>query len=208
VIVIGACVVVVGSFCVLNFLLTLGVIRKLRQHERALMRSPAPEEWIMPNDWRLAVGAPVPDFTATAITGETVSRADLTDKRAVIAFFSTDCESCRTQLNRFANHARKRSSEGWRVVAVVNGDLATAPEFVSALQGVVTTVVEPDQGPVSTAFSTVVFPTIYVVGTDGIIQACVGSVKHLENMETTNDERESAKEHSEWRSADRSGDLV
>jgi len=147
VIVIGACVVVVGSFCVLNFLLTLGVIRKLRQHERALMRSPAPEEWIMPNDWRLAVGAPVPDFTATAITGETVSRADLTDKRAVIAFFSTDCESCRTQLNRFANHARKRSSEGWRVVAVVNGDLATAPEFVSALQGVVTTVVEPDQGP-------------------------------------------------------------
>ena len=172
-IVIGACVVVVGSFCVLNFLLTLGVIRKLRQHERALMRSPAPEEWIMPNDWRLAVGAPVPDFTATAITGETVSRADLTDKRAVIAFFSTDCESCRTQLNRFA-----------------------------------TTVVEPDQGPVSTAFSTFVFPTIYVVGTDGIIQACVGSVKHLENMETTNDERESAKEHSEWRSADRSGDLV
>jgi uncharacterized alpha/beta hydrolase family protein len=93
-------------------------------------------------------------------------------------------------------------------VAVVNGDLATAPEFVSALQSVVTTVVEPDQGPVSTAFSTVVFPTIYVLGTDGIIQACVGSVKHLEIIEATNDERESAKEHSGWHSADLSADLA
>lgn len=48
----------------------------------------------------LSVGDPLPKFSTTLSDGTTVTDADLAGRCAVIVFFNTDCQDCRTELPR------------------------------------------------------------------------------------------------------------
>lgn len=67
-----AAVIIVAALCLLNLLLTFGVIRRLRREEGC---TPALEETLI-----LPVGAKVPEFTAVTTAGDPVSRTNLSGR--------------------------------------------------------------------------------------------------------------------------------
>lgn len=162
----AAAVVVVGLLCLLNLLLTFGVIRRLREHAKRLDTMPQQ----MASPLGVAVGEAPADFTATTTTGETVSRAGLAGP-VLVGFFSPGCEPCATELPRFIEYARTMPGGAERVLAVVEGGATEASDYVDRLEPVARVVVEEHGGPVKSAFKLFAFPTIYLLGADGTVVA-------------------------------------
>ncbi|MBO3744376.1 TlpA disulfide reductase family protein [Actinoplanes flavus] len=154
----AAALAVVAAVTALNLLLTVGLVKRLREHTVLLsdLGGTAPV---------IAVGAEVGDFTATAVSGISISRADLTDE-TLVGIFSVTCRPCRATVGDFAAYARTMPGGRGRVLAVVVGDPADAASFVSALSPVAHVVVEDSGGPVGAAFQAQAFPTMLRVAPD------------------------------------------
>lgn len=106
-----AALAVLATLCVLNLLLTFGIVRRLRQMEDEEL-----------GDLTLAVGSALPDFTAVTTTGNRVSSSTV-GRGAVVAFFSPDCGACRRQLPRFTEIAQRNAGRaGMDFLAVVRGN--------------------------------------------------------------------------------------
>jgi peroxiredoxin len=158
-------VVLVSVLCVANLVLTLALIRSMRNRSQTPAASGFPELGLLPR------GARAPEFAATTVDGQARSLADLLGARSVVAFFSVSCRPCRTQLPKFADFARTFPGSPAQVLAVVTGDPALAGEFADGLEGAASVIVEPRNGPVSTAFSLTAWPVFYVLDERGHIQA-------------------------------------
>lgn len=155
----AAGVVFVGLLCAFDLILTLAVVRRLREHA-VLLRDGRPSVPFTPP------GSALPDFTATALDGTAVTRAFFTEP-TVVGMFSTTCASCRDRLPEFADRVRRLGAP--RVLAVIEGDRADAADFAAALAPLATVVVEPVDGPVNTAFGRPATPSFYVVGEDAVV---------------------------------------
>lgn len=169
-----AAVIVVGTLCVLDLLLTIGVLRRLREHGERLEGLPAEntESSLMAQALR-AVGDRIDDFTTTTFDGREVSRARLTGL-TLVGFFSTYCEPCRTSVEPFAELVAGRPG-GWdEALAVVVGDDADAIDFVTGFGEGARVVVEqegPEPGPVVSAFSVMGYPVYCVLDEQGVVLA-------------------------------------
>jgi thiol-disulfide isomerase/thioredoxin len=160
----AAAVVVVGLLCLVNLVLTFGVIRRLREHTNALGNLPQQ----MGSPLGIAIGGTPGDFTATTTTGETVSRAGLAGP-VLVGFFSPGCEPCATELPHFVEYAKAMPGGAERVLAVIDGGPAEASEYVERLEPVAQVVPEGHEGPVKSAFKLAAYPTIYLLGADGTV---------------------------------------
>jgi len=164
-------VVVVGALGLLNLLVTLGVIRRLRELEP--LAHAAGDEQTQPGHGPIpAPGYPVGQFTTRTTAGELVSREDLLDARTLVAFFSVGCPPCVQALPRFVAHAAAAGSPHG-VLAVVRGGGADAAGFVEPLEQVARVVVEDGRGrgPVSAAFGVTGSPAYCLVDGSGTLQA-------------------------------------
>jgi hypothetical protein len=157
-----AAIGVVGLLCSLNLLLTLGIIRRLREHTEQLAdKSPGV-------DVMLPVGSTVGEFAARTTDGEYVSRQSLSGE-TVVAFFSPGCAPCEELLPRFVDHVVDARND---VLAVIVGPEAEAAEMVTRLRPVAPVVLEgPNSGQVSAAFGVGGFPVICVVAANGRVMA-------------------------------------
>lgn len=90
--------VIVGVLCVLALLLTFGVIRRLREHEELISRSP---HQAMPPAIGLSAAEHVADFSAVTVAGELLSDAP---GLPMAAFFSTTCSVCPERVGPFLNY--------------------------------------------------------------------------------------------------------
>lgn len=159
-----AAVVLVGILGGVNLLLTIGVVRRLREHSELLAGTPR----VVDNDPPVPVGSVVGEFTVTTADGEVVTRDSL-DGGTVVGFFSPGCGPCEELLPRFVEYA---ASERVRVVAVVAAPDVQAGEMAAQLAPVARVVVEDAfGGPVSTAFGVRGYPALCVVDGDGIVTA-------------------------------------
>lgn len=150
-------VVLVGVLCMLNLLLTVGVIRRLRkQAASAAFLSPMAEG--------LAIGEKMPEFAATTTDGEPISD-ELLDGPALIGFFSPSCQPCRELMPRFIDHARQTSDAVLAVVVAGSDEEATAD--VERLAEVARVVVEEPQAAIQSAFKVAGYPTLFMIGADG-----------------------------------------
>lgn len=157
----AAAVVVVGLLCLVNLVLTLAVIRRLRAHTTRLAElGPARPPSVLP-------GTAIGEFSATALDGGSVSRAFFSGT-SVVAVFSTECASCHERLPEFTAYLADARPE--RVLAVVAGDPGEAGQFTDVL-GTATVVVEPMGGPVSRALQVSQFPSFLLVDGDGVVVA-------------------------------------
>ncbi|MYS85577.1 TlpA family protein disulfide reductase [Embleya scabrispora] len=160
-----AAVVLVTVLCLLNLVLTFGVIRKLRaqgEHGHGAQNDVDISDLVLP------VGSTAPAFTAVTTAGETVSRDGL--GAALFGFFSPNCRACRERLPQFVEAARKAGGSR-RVLAVVHGDEAETREQVAALAAVAQVVVEPTDGPLGRGFAVTGYPVFGLLAADGTITA-------------------------------------
>jgi thiol-disulfide isomerase/thioredoxin len=156
-------VALVGALGVLNLLLSVGVIRRLRRHTELLAKRPAEADDDVPAS-AAPVGTAVGGFRARSTGGDPVSERTLGD-RAVVAFFSPDCSPCRKRLPSFVEYAARRPE--LTTLAVVS-DEEGHEEMAASLASVTRVVVEPFGGELHRAFE--------VQGTPSFITVAHGTV--------------------------------
>jgi thiol-disulfide isomerase/thioredoxin len=165
-----AALIILAVVCLLNLLLTFGIIRRLRGQSGG---HPNPAE-----DLILPEGAVVPEFTARTTVGGAVSRSTVSG--GVIAFFSPGCGACEEQLPRFTDLARRLAGDEDRpVLAVLHGTEQETQEHLAALSPVAEVVVEETNGSVGTAFAVTGYPAFALIDTDGKITAASVAVNRL-----------------------------
>ncbi|MET7301346.1 hypothetical protein [Embleya sp. NPDC005575] len=147
--------------CALDLVLTLGVIRRLREHAELLSSGGGSGD---PLD--MAVGEEVGEFSTSMVDGEPLTRGMLAEE-TLVAFFSPGCEPCREKLPRFVEHARTLPGGRDRVLAAVVGDAGEAAAFVAELSPFARVVVEagPDDA-LGRAFRARSYPTLLRVAPD------------------------------------------
>ncbi|MCF6470444.1 redoxin domain-containing protein [Nonomuraea sp. MG754425] len=151
-------VVLIGVLCLLNLLLTVGVIRRLRRQAAAPgMAYPSPVAE------GLAVGERMPGFAATTTDGEPISD-ELLDGPVLVGFFSPACQPCQELMPHFVQHARRAPETVFAVVVADSADEAAAD--VARLSEVARVVVEAPQAAIQTAFKVSGYPTVMTFGAD------------------------------------------
>ncbi|GIJ49322.1 hypothetical protein Val02_62080 [Virgisporangium aliadipatigenens] len=158
-----AAVVLLTALVAFDLFLTLGVIRRLREHTELLSRVPA--DPLGPGI--VTTGGTVGEYAATTVDGRAVSRADLAGGTTVVGFFSTTCPACEKRLPEFVDEVRGAG----RVLAVVVGSGAAAEDMCRRLSEVAGTVVcETDEdGPLARAFAVTAYPAFALVDGDGMV---------------------------------------
>ncbi|MFD8412143.1 TlpA family protein disulfide reductase [Streptomyces sp. NPDC059650] len=147
-----AVVALVGTLCTLNLVLTLGVVKRLREHTELLGA-------VQGDPVSLEVGQEVGEFDTSTVGGEPLVR-DLLSGPVLFGFFSPTCEPCKDKLPRFVEYARREPGGRSSVVATVVGDADSASAFVAELGQVARVVVEDPGGAMGTALGIRAFPSV------------------------------------------------
>ncbi|WP_238153621.1 TlpA disulfide reductase family protein [Streptomyces xinghaiensis] len=153
-----AAAVLAGLLCVLDLMLTLGVIRRLREHTALLTDlngGPA----------SIKAGEEVGEFTTLTVEGKPLNRAAMAEE-TLVAFFSPDCGPCQEKMPKFVEYASTLPGGRDRVLAVVVAEPHEGTEFLSALAPVAQVVRESPDGPVGTAFKVRAYPLVLAVARD------------------------------------------
>lgn len=158
--VLTAAVVLAGLLCALNLLLTVGVIKRLREHSEQLAADAAGE-----TPPALGIGEEVGEFTTTTTEGLTIDRDQLSGE-TLVAFFSPNCTPCKKKLPEFVAYAQGFPGGRRRVLAVVSGRAEGWERFVEDLGPVAMVVQEDYNGPMGDAFRMKAFPSLFVVAPD------------------------------------------
>jgi thiol-disulfide isomerase/thioredoxin len=162
-------VAIVGLLCLLNLVLTLGVVRRLRDHSQRLTALSMPSSEIA----LARQGDQVAPFTATTVDGSVVSHTDL-EEPTLVAFFSPDCPSCEQQLAPFAEYARAFPGGPERTLIVVTSESGGA-RYHRELDGLGRRVAEAElTGAVQQAFNTRGYPAFAVVVDGTVMQSAHG----------------------------------
>jgi thiol-disulfide isomerase/thioredoxin len=153
------------AVCLLDLVLTLGVIRRLRLHSELISNSSS--------EWRhqaiLAEGKSVGPFEAVATTGEPVSRDGLSG-RTVVGAFAPHCPACERKLPAFVDFAKTFPGGRDQVIAVVVGSREEADSYREQLEPVARVVIEsPGTGEIGTALALDAFPAFGVVDQSGMV---------------------------------------
>ncbi|TDD21523.1 TlpA family protein disulfide reductase [Nonomuraea diastatica] len=155
-----AAVVLVGLLSMVNLLLTVGVIRRLRQQA---VRQDFDEPMTRGG---LAPGERIPEFAATTTKGEPIS-GELLGGPAMVGFFSAGCRPCKDLLPLFVERARQ-TPDAVLAVVTAGSDEDPAP-YVEQLAQVASVVSEEPQGPVQSAFKVAGYPTVFLIDADGTV---------------------------------------
>ncbi|MEE1805884.1 TlpA family protein disulfide reductase [Streptomyces sp. BE133] len=150
-----AAVVLVGALCLLDLLLTVGLIRRLRAQQ-----APRTSADGFAGEGVLPPGAIVGAFETRTVDGSPLRSRDLSTG-TVVVFLSPGCPPCHAQLPRVV--AALGAAPANRAVAVVAGGMDGDPETEQLLKelGPVARVVhEPGKGPVTEAFAARAFPVM------------------------------------------------
>ena len=166
-VILSVAVVVIGAMCLLNLVLTFGVIRRLREHTELLNQRVA-ERDAAPGPIMLEPGATVGDFSVTTIDGVAVSRADLTGHR-LVGFFSPTCSACAENMPKYVAHAQTHPGGREAVLSVVVGSEAETAEMTRQLEGVSTVVRDEEQGEISRAFAIDGYPAYGILDGDKVV---------------------------------------
>ncbi len=140
-----------------NLLLTIGVIRRLKEHSSLLADGTAatPE---MPRP-----GTPIAEFEAQTVDGRAVTLGSLRDG-CMVAFFSPGCEACEDVLPALSGHLRATGASPESAVVVIAAELQEALPMVHAFEGTACVIVEPPpRRELRKAFGITAFPTVVTI---------------------------------------------
>jgi AhpC/TSA family len=159
----------VGAVVVLNLLLTVGIIFRLRQHTEKLANLSAvggPASSIM-----IGVGERAGEFATTTTDGEPVSR-DLLSGLTLVGVLTPDCGACKERLPEFIARAETFPGGRGQVLAVLAGEPAQVEPYREQLAPVARVVIErPMEGPVAAALKVQGWPAFGVLDAEGTVVA-------------------------------------
>lgn len=162
-------VAIVGLVCVLDLLLTVGVIRRLREHTQLLAGAstdgPPPAVMLGPDE---QVGS----FQAEAVSGESLTQDLFQEGPTLVGVFAHGCSSCEERLPQFVDYAKDFRGGPERVLSVVVGDAENGPLHLDDLRTVGRVVLESRPGsPVTTALGVKGYPAFAMVDPDGTVRS-------------------------------------
>jgi hypothetical protein len=160
----AAAISVVGILCLLDLIVTLGVIRRLREHTEMLAEmngGPAPVMGVQ-------VGSSPATFSATAADGGLVSGSS---GLFVVAFFSASCPVCPKQVEPFARYLTDSDVPADRALVVIVGPASDPPAYRDRLAAVARLVTEDVDGEISRAYQVVGFPAFVLMDGTGNVLA-------------------------------------
>jgi len=166
----------VGALCVLDLLLTLAVVRRLREMGTRLSALERSSPVRGPS--QLSVGSSVPEFSAVTAAGEPLSEQALVGGRSLVAFLHSSCAPCHELVPELKAYLASPAGGGQRVLAVLIGEDHQADGMVGELRGLATIVRGAEARPVASAFAVIGFPTLYAVA-EGKVQAAGADVRQL-----------------------------
>ncbi|MFI6376475.1 hypothetical protein [Streptomyces sp. NPDC050546] len=162
----AAALVAVATLCTWDLLLTLAVLRRLRDR---------PDGTTGADTGGIPVGAAVGSFATRCVEGVPLTERDLADG-ALVAFFTTGCLPCRNKLPGFVAEAGAMGGRR-QVIAVVVSPGATQEEtaeetaeaetMARQLSPVARVLVEQPDGPCTAAFDVTAFPSQFAVSAAG-----------------------------------------
>lgn len=168
-----AAVVILAILGMLNLLLTLAIVRRMRTGSEpsvdSARRPPEP----------LPAGSPIGRFTAATTDGANVSERDLRGGQALVGYFSPGCPPCQAELPRFVTYAAGLDRE--RVLAVIvdgTGSDAAGDE-AGVLAAVARVVVASGGDTVVDALSAHGYPAVFLLDEDGRVVAADATVDGL-----------------------------
>ncbi|WP_051451815.1 TlpA family protein disulfide reductase [Actinospica robiniae] len=167
----AAAVAVVGALGLLNLLLTLAVIRKLRDHTVRL--SAAGNQEGLPAPGTVVSGAQVHDEEGRSIDADWMTRG-----AKLVVLMSATCSACMEQLPRAAAYVAGFAGAADSVLAVVVGEGGHRDEIVGRLHGLTTLVHGPDAQLMADALGNEGYPTYYVLD-EGRVRVATHSVSQL-----------------------------
>jgi hypothetical protein len=154
------------AVCLLDLVLTLGVVRRLRHHTELITNLSAGDR---PLHAILDEGETAGPFETVATTGEPVSRDGLSGLTLVGAL-APGCSACEEKLPEFIDHARTFSGGRDQVIAVVVGSEDETEAYRERLEPVARVVVEPPMsGALGTALRLGSFPAFGVLDQSGTV---------------------------------------
>ncbi|NJP24128.1 redoxin domain-containing protein [Microbispora sp. SCL1-1] len=170
-----ALVLGVGVLCLIDLVLTVGVIRRLRAHEEMLSARPPGAPFLV-----LPPGATIGGFSAVSTDGVHVSDETLTGT-VLVGVFSPDCPACHERLPQFAEHARSFPGGRGNVLAVLVGAEEEMAEERRALEPVALVLIEEFGTGLTKALQVRGFPSLALVDEHGRV---VASGTTLEDLDT------------------------
>ena len=158
---IGA-VVVVGVLCLIDLLLTFGVIRRLREHTTMLAGFQPGGDHVT----ALAAGGTPEAFTATDNEGAVVQGPP---GLSMVAFFSASCSVCPKRVPAFVDYVREHPVGRNEVLAVVIAQDSESVPYLVELAEVARVCAEPPGGSIGRAFAVQAFPAFFVLDAAGTV---------------------------------------
>lgn len=162
----AALTVLVGLLCLLDLVLTFGVIRRLREHGELIARLSAAGPPVAPVR---PPGGTAGPFDTRTVDGDPVSLAALPE-RTLLGFFSPGCAACSELLPGFRRYARDFPGGRDAVLAVVVGTAEETEPQRRELADVARVVVEAPDGAIGAALAVQAFPAFAVLdGSGGVV---------------------------------------
>ena len=155
-----AAVALVGVLCLLDLLLTFGVIRRLREHTDLL--SGLGQSQVL----GLGKGKSPGTFSAMTTAGNVVTDAA---QLRMVAFLSSSCSVCPERVPPFVAYLNDYRLGRDSVLAVIQGGPDEPVPYLDQLAEVALVCVEPEDGEVAQAFEVNGYPLFFLLDVDGVV---------------------------------------
>lgn len=143
------------------------------------------QEELQKNFAKLQPGSPVPDFQATSIDGEPVRLADYRGKVVLLDFWASWCPPCVASMPKLKRLHEQFSEKGFEIIGIsADHDEQVLRRFVERmdLPWKQVWVPEPTPGTVMHQYGITKFPTLVLIGRDGIIRGVDLDGEELEKV--------------------------
>jgi hypothetical protein len=161
----AAAVIIVGILCVLDLVLTFGVIRRLREHTELLAGHRRPVE---PPVIKLASGQMPTPFAALTTDGREMTGPE---GLRLAGFFASWCPTCPERVAPFIEYVRAHQIRRDQVLAVLLSGDDGPPAYLGQLAEIAQLSVQEGDGTTTKAFGVSGYPAFCLLDKDGAVIA-------------------------------------